>query len=117
MCEEFCGDLEDTEWTSEVAAERVQRGADFLTEEFGNEGWAFDLSPSRLRMSDTHMCVIGQLYASRPGGFDGWNKFLSKEWRNTSWMAEHGFDSLEREGYEYLHTAWVELIADMTKPA
>lgn len=116
MCEEFCGDAEDVQWSPELAEERAQRGADFLTEEFGNEGWAFDISPSNLQLSNTQRCVIGQVYASRPGGLDGWNKFLGKEWRTTAWMCEHGFDSIEREGYDLLDVAWRELIAKMTAP-
>lgn len=111
--EDVKGSEESTEQTlSELISERVYRGVEFLNEELG-EAWAYDVSTSVLDLSNTRLCLIGQLYASRPGGFDGWHKFNQLHGKSVAWMTDHGFDDMVSGNYGYLTREWKIRISDL----
>jgi hypothetical protein len=100
---------------SEIISDRVQLGIEFLNEDLG-EGWPYDVSTTKLDLSSSMWCVIGQLYASRPEGFDGWNKFVLKFGKDLVWMTSHGFDDIQSTNYGYLTREWKIEIEKLTKP-
>lgn len=118
-CYEY-DDVKDSEESeeqtlSELISERVDRGIAFLNEDLG-EAWAFDVSLYRLNLSHTQHCVIGQLYASRPEGFDGWHRFHGQASRDLAWMTDHGFDDIVSSNYDYLTREWKIRIEELIKP-
>lgn len=89
----------------ELAQERVQAGVKFLDMRLGPD-WPNKIDPEKLRMGDSALCVLGQMYGSYSTGIAELGLL------NPIDCGQLGFlvDGCEEISYRYLNAAWTEAI-------
>lgn len=91
-------------------AEKVARGAAVLDGAMPSSGWAWEVDPSTLEMSNPHRCVLAQLFGEY---ITGVNILLNEVVEipqlgvHLDLLSEWGFDAPRQEDYFHLTEAWV----------
>lgn len=97
----------------EPMIKRVERGAAWLTAEFGSQDWVARIDLDALDIESYDHCVLGQLFGNA----------LNAPLPRIDWAA-YGFDIfwhpglmfLEREAVHELTSLWVDLVKRLREP-
>lgn len=105
--------------------QRVAKGAEWLDSE--RPGWELEIDVATLDLSNTCLCVLGQVYSAAAlscqcqahkleymcnfnGQAAGFNWVHNHMNHGPQWMWEHGFDDLHT--FTQLQPAWLSLIKE-----
>lgn len=110
--------FDEKEGMSTEAEQVERRGFNFLTQRFpGNPRWVFLVDLDNLDMSDTRLCVLGQLaeYLVPTDVYDPHFSAVLDYFgvgENDSWILEHGFDRSNSTSYSDLQEAWLKILTE-----